>query len=235
MATRLVVFKILFLILIARFSLIESRLHLQSDRTLHAISAHIPPSHVSHDIKVQSNLQPTTNDQHDDIHDNVGISAATPQESASLISQTNSIKTTQSTIKPKNEDADDHQTSTLSSTEIEKTSEIDVNARAYVIQSVFKNESDNEDQRSEVKTINSNHQQDSSLVPKSEKLIHHFEPDELCFLSNGGSSLTLTVNEATPVGSIVGTIEVSVTQRSNESMNERGFIYFLHSFFESSV
>lgn len=32
---------------------------------------------------------------------------------------------------------------------------------------------------------------------------------ELCYLSNGGSSLTLTVNEATQVGSIIGTIEVS--------------------------
>lgn len=33
---------------------------------------------------------------------------------------------------------------------------------------------------------------------------------ELCYLSNGGSSLTLTVNEATQVGSIIGTLEVSV-------------------------
>lgn len=32
---------------------------------------------------------------------------------------------------------------------------------------------------------------------------------ELCYLSNGGSSLTLTVNEATQVGSIIGTVEVS--------------------------
>lgn len=32
---------------------------------------------------------------------------------------------------------------------------------------------------------------------------------ELCYLSNGGSSLTLTVNEATQVGAIIGTVEVS--------------------------
>lgn len=32
---------------------------------------------------------------------------------------------------------------------------------------------------------------------------------ELCYLSNGGSSLTLTVNEATQVGSIIGTLDVS--------------------------
>lgn len=32
---------------------------------------------------------------------------------------------------------------------------------------------------------------------------------ELCYLSNGGSSLTLTVNEATQVGSIIGTVDVS--------------------------
>lgn len=35
---------------------------------------------------------------------------------------------------------------------------------------------------------------------------------ELCFLSNGGSSLTLTVNEATPVGSVIGQVEVSGPQ-----------------------
>lgn len=33
---------------------------------------------------------------------------------------------------------------------------------------------------------------------------------ELCYLSNGGSSITLTVNEATQVGSIIGTVEVSL-------------------------
>lgn len=32
---------------------------------------------------------------------------------------------------------------------------------------------------------------------------------ELCYLASGGSSLTLTVNEATPVGSLIGTIDVS--------------------------
>lgn len=32
---------------------------------------------------------------------------------------------------------------------------------------------------------------------------------ELCYLSNGGSSLTLTVNEATQVGTAIGTIDVS--------------------------
>lgn len=54
-----------------------------------------------------------------------------------------------------------------------------------------------------------------SFAPaRSEKLSasssSSYNLDELCFLSNGGSSLTLTVNEATPVGSIVGTIEVSL-------------------------
>lgn len=32
---------------------------------------------------------------------------------------------------------------------------------------------------------------------------------ELCYLSNGGSSLTLTVNEATQIGAVIGTIDVS--------------------------
>lgn len=32
---------------------------------------------------------------------------------------------------------------------------------------------------------------------------------DLCYLSNGGSSITLTVNEATQVGSVIGTLEVS--------------------------
>lgn len=36
---------------------------------------------------------------------------------------------------------------------------------------------------------------------------------ELCYLSNGGSSLTLTVNEASPVGFVIGTIEVSTFVR----------------------
>lgn len=36
------------------------------------------------------------------------------------------------------------------------------------------------------------------------------EEAELCYLSNGGSSLTLTVNEATQVGANIGTIEVSL-------------------------
>ena len=38
-------------------------------------------------------------------------------------------------------------------------------------------------------------------------------PAELCYLSNGGSSLTLTVNEATPVGSPVGQVEVSSSKQ----------------------
>lgn len=33
---------------------------------------------------------------------------------------------------------------------------------------------------------------------------------DLCFLTNGGSSLTLAVNEATPVGAVIGTVDVSV-------------------------
>ena len=37
-----------------------------------------------------------------------------------------------------------------------------------------------------------------------------FEAAELCFLANGGSSLTLAVNEATQVGAIVGTVDVSI-------------------------
>lgn len=32
---------------------------------------------------------------------------------------------------------------------------------------------------------------------------------DLCYLSNGGSSITLTVNEATQVGSVIGTLDVS--------------------------
>lgn len=40
---------------------------------------------------------------------------------------------------------------------------------------------------------------------------------ELCYLSNGGSSLTLTVNEATEVGSIIGTIEVSKSRQLEDN------------------
>lgn len=36
---------------------------------------------------------------------------------------------------------------------------------------------------------------------------------ELCYLSNGGSSLTLTVNEATQVGAVIGTVEVSLSSQ----------------------
>lgn len=32
---------------------------------------------------------------------------------------------------------------------------------------------------------------------------------DLCYLSDGGSSMTLAINEATPLGSVVGTVEVS--------------------------
>lgn len=35
---------------------------------------------------------------------------------------------------------------------------------------------------------------------------------ELCYLADGGSSLTLTVNEATQVGAVIGSIEVSDVQ-----------------------
>lgn len=34
---------------------------------------------------------------------------------------------------------------------------------------------------------------------------------DLCYLSSGASSLVLTVNEATPVGSVVGIVDVSIT------------------------
>lgn len=36
------------------------------------------------------------------------------------------------------------------------------------------------------------------------------ESADLCYLTNGGSSLTLAVNEATPVGALIGTLEVSL-------------------------
>lgn len=36
---------------------------------------------------------------------------------------------------------------------------------------------------------------------------------ELCYLSDGGSSITLTVNEATQVGSIIGMVEVSRSEK----------------------
>lgn len=42
---------------------------------------------------------------------------------------------------------------------------------------------------------------------------------ELCYLADGSSSLTLTVNEATPVGSVVGTVEVSLV--STEQLSAR--------------
>lgn len=55
-----------------------------------------------------------------------------------------------------------------------------------------------------------------SLIIKDEKKVSYesekfkySDPSELCYLSNGGSSLKLTVNEATKVGSIVGTLDVS--------------------------
>jgi hypothetical protein len=40
---------------------------------------------------------------------------------------------------------------------------------------------------------------------------------DLCYLANGGSSLTLTVNEATQVGSVIGTVDVSMTRCSRGS------------------
>lgn len=43
---------------------------------------------------------------------------------------------------------------------------------------------------------------------------------ELCYLSNGGSSLTLTVNEATQVGAIIGTVEVSLKSANCRSVSE---------------
>ena len=46
---------------------------------------------------------------------------------------------------------------------------------------------------------------------------------ELCYLSNGGSSLTLTVNEATQVGAIIGTVEVS---KSDSGQRERAINTF---------
>lgn len=37
-----------------------------------------------------------------------------------------------------------------------------------------------------------------------------FSSSDLCFLSHGGSSETFTINEAVPVGSIIGVLKVSV-------------------------
>lgn len=37
------------------------------------------------------------------------------------------------------------------------------------------------------------------------------QPQDLCYLSDGGSSMTLAINEATPLGSVVGSVEVSPT------------------------
>lgn len=54
--------------------------------------------------------------------------------------------------------------------------------------------------------VKSNEYKELSEKPGSSK---QPDPAELCYLSNGGSSLTLTVNEATQVGSIVGVVEVS--------------------------
>ena len=36
---------------------------------------------------------------------------------------------------------------------------------------------------------------------------------DLCFLSHGGSSETFTINEAVPVGSIIGVLKVSTITR----------------------
>jgi len=62
-------------------------------------------------------------------------------------------------------------------------------------------------------TQNSAHQQESAgkhppgSGPAEQAAVN---AADLCFLTNGGSSLTLTVNEATPVGALIGTVDVSI-------------------------
>lgn len=53
---------------------------------------------------------------------------------------------------------------------------------------------------------------------------------ELCYLSNGGSSLTLTVNEATQVGAIIGTVEVSLKTANCRSVSGWSVRQILNSF-----
>lgn len=54
---------------------------------------------------------------------------------------------------------------------------------------------------------------------------------ELCYLSNGGSSLTLTVNEASPVGFVIGTIEVSFSFSFDFSFLFLSFIIIINIMF----